>query len=1400
MERNREARRVPMAAAGNGFSTRRRHRAGSFRDSPEVDIPVEYTETARLRDRGTSSKKDRDRERDKGRDRLNSRSKRRRRERGNIDDGGGEDDDDTSEESVNDDEEYDDGGEAMKMLPPAMTNHQRKSFPQSKGFRSSPSPTPSSPIVSSWKAADEMIGVSIPRKARSACTKRPHESWTSGGGVFSSGEKIHRQISSPASMLASPSPPASLSPSSSNVRKKMTPGPKPKPLPPKSPVAVQDEIEIEIAEVLYGMMRQPQGPPSKQEAAGNDSGEMSKPAVEEKSRLSPPVFNSQIATPSAANANSAIAPKRKRPRVVRYEDDTVVSTTVKAAEDEVSLRFTGENLSSTNLQPSTSLDLSSAAEYKENGISKEGKVSPEMESSSGIRSDVTKASLPTPEMEKIEINLMTPSEKRSSPARDGDIECVVVTEPKVTIVESETKPLLEDVSKDLSLKSEEGRNQRSEAEDELQKSERNCQLKLDLEKPDPDNKQSGSDRPAEAINLSLHMSIPSWSGGIPTMGYLGGPTHGIMPTDTNSLLPSTTMQPPHLLFNQPRPKRCATHCYIARNIHYHQQFTKINPFWPATAGSLPLYGSNACNLSLMPSAELQGSVLSRNPNTVPEKSSLSASNSSDTAQRKQILLQQALPAGASNNIMHGPAFIFPLGQQPHAAAAIAAASVRPPNTSNAVVSSGAMAASASVNGPPLGAPAAATAMSFSYPNMPTNETQYVAILQNNGYPFPVPTHVGPPPAYRGVTGQPMPFFNGSFYPSQVVHSPHLPPQQQPGQGQQTHAPSNQNTNASTGSSAAQKLLQNQQRRPPVNSQGFPTQKVQHRQHPRENATQHSETAREASPSTTDSRASRSNVSYGQKFASPMQPTKMGLMGSAASGGGVLGSSNNHSERKPEQQGSKVGAESIQSQPYAMTFAAFNGGLNMPSTAQNHAILHGVPEAARQGYHQMMAAAAASQSANHKMNCGPEDGKSGSNASANATEVRKTTGSNGKTATTGVEQSIAFSGKQDSADASAYAVTGGAIIDSSARVLNLGSAQPWSSSSAPTSHQQQHMQRNQPQQQQYSNYLQMQQQYAVAAARGKGPVMSNGSGFVDHNIATTPSVVSNNPIATSGFPQNLVQSGSGSPAQSPQWKNNSPRAQSPSILSPSVSSSLKNVQQKQQGRPHQSHISFAANSKTLPSNSPMQQGAGSNRASSPTASSVSKNAGAVPTSIANRAGHGQASSSSLPSSQPSKNSQSASFTGGRNNGPSILGNPHVTTTTSNPTYKSQQQQQQQQHLQQAQLYFSSPYMQAQHHQQQQQQMNMSSLSGYYIQRQQQQQQQAGSSAAAPSVTLSSCTTVTSDPAKAINMKGGGSNNINLQHTQTAEKTHHHHPQQVPPGFPYAHAGQVKPGDQKQQAGE
>lgn len=55
--------------------------------------------------------------------------------------------------------------------------------------------------------------------------------------------------------------------------------------------AVQDEIEIEIAEVLYGMMRMPLAATSKQEPSGGEEG--AKAAVDVKSRASSPISNSQ---------------------------------------------------------------------------------------------------------------------------------------------------------------------------------------------------------------------------------------------------------------------------------------------------------------------------------------------------------------------------------------------------------------------------------------------------------------------------------------------------------------------------------------------------------------------------------------------------------------------------------------------------------------------------------------------------------------------------------------------------------------------------------------------------------------------------------------------------------------------------------------------------------------------------------------------------------------------------------------------------------------------------------------------------------------------------------------------------------------------------------------------------
>lgn len=116
-------------------------------------------ETARLRDR--VSKKDKDRF-----------SKRRRGDRlmhGSNREGGEE----STDESIEDDEEEeDDDTGSIRMLPPNQASsssnhhsnqhHHRKGFLTGKVIRSAPS----------FKVADEMIGISVPRKARSGEKKK----------------------------------------------------------------------------------------------------------------------------------------------------------------------------------------------------------------------------------------------------------------------------------------------------------------------------------------------------------------------------------------------------------------------------------------------------------------------------------------------------------------------------------------------------------------------------------------------------------------------------------------------------------------------------------------------------------------------------------------------------------------------------------------------------------------------------------------------------------------------------------------------------------------------------------------------------------------------------------------------------------------------------------------------------------------------------------------------------------------------------------------------------------------------------------------------------------------------------------------------------------------------------
>ncbi|CAN6212049.1 unnamed protein product [Urochloa humidicola] len=307
------------------------------------------------------------------------RSERRRGDRLMLNGGGGgagrDDADDTSDESLGDDDD-----DAEEELAPRYQPSQRRSPSTAPPPPSPPQPgggghhhsssssggggggynhhhhhghqqqmqrkgggsNPKSPIVG--KAVDEMIGVPVPRKARSASTKRSSHEWpVPGGGTSggSAGAGDGSQIQRPSSRPISPASASTTAP----ARKKLKPlggggsgggsGPAPKqrpspspapsttpPQPPppkisKSPSFIQEEIEV--AEVLFGLTRQFPCPPPKQES--NHKVEP-RDAPEAKSGNSSPAPSSSGVRPSDSASLSTIAPKRKRPRLVKYDEDS----------------------------------------------------------------------------------------------------------------------------------------------------------------------------------------------------------------------------------------------------------------------------------------------------------------------------------------------------------------------------------------------------------------------------------------------------------------------------------------------------------------------------------------------------------------------------------------------------------------------------------------------------------------------------------------------------------------------------------------------------------------------------------------------------------------------------------------------------------------------------------------------------------------------------------------------------------------------------------------------------------------------------------------------------------------------------------------------------------------------
>ncbi|XAR61200.1 hypothetical protein NMG60_11034835 [Bertholletia excelsa] len=1141
MERSTEARRAGTAVS-NGLC-RRRNRTTSLRDSPEEDGQVELQETVRLRDR--EQKKDRDRE-------FSNRNKRRRGERytAGCSRNEVEESSEESEENYEDDYEQQEEGRITRLIPWNQQSSSSSLSNQSHLRNFAPVSIMRSPPV--WKP-DEIIGVAIPRKARSASGKRSHDSWVS----------LSNPSTSPAAQSIDGSP---LLSSSGSDKKKIRPiGPKtrlPKSSsrPPSSSCSVQDDIEIEVAEALYDLMKQSQSQSSKKQetAIRNPVGKLDSEDKNDASNKISPLLDSDS--------------KRKRPQEVKEENensavfshkDLVLSVTGANGDQptkmdtEISpLKFEKKAYEGAYVDLGASQTVVAELEIPEEIVKQEEKF-PAQESERGVDKveasasnddappsaesafdamDLTKrkaliaSEVETKREAKFEIDLMAPPPGASSPERDCASDLVAGPEIVAQDVDINAVQRTETSVKN-GYKSEQRVKDEMVVGLEDNKMEtvyvKQEQLKPDLEKPNQSNRITNGnvrvqpmdrkqqqqfkatvvegEKSAQTSSLPFPITVSGWPGSLP-LGFVPS-LQSIVPVGGASGS-SAALQPPQFMLPQPRPKKCATHHYIARNIQYHQQITKMNHIWPPTTGAPSIYGSRAYNMPSKQggvSAEKERGSASVSSPAGKEKISEIASIV-DAVQKKQLVLQQASQPVPAANLLHAPAFIFPLVQPQTTLGSTASTEVGIPKSA-AIASSGpfpgnssmgALASSSSVT-------TTASAMSFNYNNLSANEAApYMAILQNNGYPLPIATHVGTSPPQRGGTHAPaMSFFNGSFYPSPPFH---------PSQDQQQHFqcqplvqpahPLTSAPNGSLSSSSSQKQSQSHY----LTSTATQLQQQHQKQHV---SPSHSSRKHEA-----DIRGEAQKSISTQNFAVPIQPLNFALMAPVTYGVSG-GASNNHGEK--QQQGTKGGVELIPPQAFAFSFASFDrsssaSAHNFHSMSQNPAIFQ-LSDTAR------YQVAPASQVVQQKSDVKTRG------YSINADDGRKSV--LGKSTNFG--QSLSFS-KSGCTDPSAAVPVATTVYDSSSRTLNFVSSpsvtgnQPSQSSLAilPNSQQQQQL----PQiQKQHMMQQQVHHQHLSGSTRIKPPTS---------NSLPASSVAVKVPNSTPAFSQSLMQTnGSG---QSLQWKS------------------------------------------------------------------------------------------------------------------------------------------------------------------------------------------------------------------------------------------------------------------------
>ncbi|KAF3436292.1 hypothetical protein FNV43_RR23384 [Rhamnella rubrinervis] len=1223
----------------NGL-VRRRQRTAAFRESPE-DEQMELQDTVRLRERPTK------RNRDRG-DMLNR--NKRRRGSFNKDDGK-----ESTEESVeNDEEDYevDDAGLTNRMLSPTTAGSPSSPLNYS-GHGRNYLPMRVANQAMSLKVFDEMIGVAVPRKARSASAKRSYDNGSSagGGGVVGEDKSYRQRSNSPAKLSVEVALPSS---SNFSVGKKMKPGPKTRlPKVSKTSGSAQDDIEIEIAEVLYGLMKQSQS--SKHQDCKNqskhDDEDTDGTSNHFKTWVSP-----RVAVPT--HSQSSFCPKHRD-----HASDLVLG----AKEKKSMMAFpVAKEKRMKAADSSTTIENSSSAEPIKMESDQPAKMevsSPKLENKSRSNAYLSDAGVPEvasgsmemqekivkqedskPLMEEpsdldgVEKPISLKAQSSSSPELDFDIQDSVATKGTSTafVVDSQreeklkidltaaapapvsssssleregvsaliSKPLINDVDMPETMTKDEERVERSvkkEAAIYRQKKvettmEKQEMQKLDSEKPFQDNESklnqqghktqpratvSKMEKTACSSSVPLPIAVAGWSSGLPPLGYMP-PFQTVVPMGS-----STTLQSPKPLLSQPIRKRCATHHHIACNIYLHQQLTKMNQFCPAGAGSTPLCRTKPNNLDVMPPAEnlVMGSSLLGNfpgrklshshekgqdvgnfPGHSGKDKSSGPANLMETSQRKQIVLPQAPQPASANNLMHAPAFIFPLSQHqspitatPHHSRSSKSAK----SANNASVSSnsavGAMGVSSAL-------PSVATAVSFNYQNLASKEVPYLALLQNNGYPFPISTPIGTTPAIGGGThAQAMPFFNGPFYSSQMLNPSQL--QQQQPHPQIPVLPTHQNTSTSSGSALSHKKSESRQLQgTQVSGNNFFTSANMQLQQPQKHYVPVSHQSRkleaevsvENSPSTADTYASQAQKSAScQNFAFQFQPLNYTLMPSAT----MVGQGGGNWGEKSQQQGLKGGVELIP-QEFAMSLTSFTGNvtassLNFSSMPQNPAIFQSLPDMIRQGFQ-----APAPQAMHHKNNKVPE-GKTGGASSNSDDGIKAATGKYSST----MGQTLAFDNSVRTLNFMSSPVTGN-WTSRPISSTSISTSIP-ATGNIPSSSQQQHLFQLQLQNQ----HMLLQQQKHAVAARSKTPSTNSlPSSSVAGKFAN------NGPVSSQALIQCNVS------VQSGQSKNSGRTIASQvpnSSLISSNTSTLKNVSQQGRASPGHTQISFGGNSGPAP---------------------------------------------------------------------------------------------------------------------------------------------------------------------------------------------------------------------------